>query len=111
MADKIVVLNRGPRTFHLKPGADKAPRTLVPGGSIETLDDAEAKQLLAGYPTQIADAAKVVPHNAAKLSALQAEVDRLKAENAKLSAKSDGVFDEDEKEKDGKGGKGGKGGK
>jgi len=80
----IVVINRGTRRFDLKAGPKGEKRTLMPGGSIETLDADEAKQLL-GYFHEIGDASKIVPANAAKIKSMQAEIDRLTADNEKKS--------------------------
>lgn len=83
MPDNIVVINRGQRSFDLKPGPNGEKRTLLKGGSIETLDEAEAKLLL-GYNREIVDAAAVIPHNAKKIEALQRDIEVLKAENERL---------------------------
>lgn len=84
MTDRIVIINRGSRTFQLKDGPGGEKRFLPPGGSIETLDDSEAKQYL-NYGREIVDAAKVVPANADKVAALHAEISRLQTENKKLA--------------------------
>lgn len=81
MANKIVV-NRGKRIYSLDKGADGKPRTLLPGGSIETLDDKEAAHLL--RYTDIEDINTVSPQMSARIDATQREIDRLTAENAKL---------------------------
>lgn len=98
----IVIINRGSRTYTLKPitrtekvkladGTEITKqvtvqeRILPPGKSIETLDDTEAQFYLA-Y-NDIADAAKVVPANANKIAEMQREIDRLTAANAKLVEK------------------------
>jgi hypothetical protein len=87
VADKknIVIQNKGTRTYHLCPqivtgpdGEKQIKRTLLPGGSIETLDDAEAKDLL-GY-SDLMDASKAAPVLADRISALEKERDALKEE-------------------------------
>lgn len=81
-----VLLNKGSRTYDLKPGKDEkgnaVKRRLPPGQSIETLDDEEAKQLLDNH--DIVDADKVVPQHAEKVEALEARVTELEASNAAL---------------------------
>ena len=97
----VVLLNQGVRTYTLKPIVrfDKVKladgtettrevvvkqRVLPPGGSIETLDDAEATLYL-GY-RDIRDAANVVPANSERIKSMEAEIERLKADNARLEA-------------------------
>ncbi len=97
----IVIINRGTRTYTLQPitktekvkqkdGTEITKevlvkeRLLLPGGSIETLSEDEAKHYLSYRDIQ--DAAKVVPANAEKIKSMQAEIDRLTAANAKLAA-------------------------
>lgn len=86
MAENVIVLNRGPRTFDLKNGPNGEKRTLAPGSSIETLDNAEAKFLL-GFFREIQDAAKVVPASANKVAELHAKIAKLEAENKGLMEK------------------------
>ncbi len=88
MADKTVVLNIGTRTWDLKPGPKGEIRKVLPGQAIETLDDDEAKALLNHF-RDFKDAAKVMPANADKTKAMQAEIDRLTAENTRMAAKED----------------------
>lgn len=99
----VVLLNQGVRTYTLKPvtriekyeladGTEARrevvikQRILPPGGSIETLNDAEA-ELYLGY-RDIKDAAKIVPANADRIKSMQAEIERLTADNARLVAAS-----------------------
>lgn len=81
-----VLMNKGPRTYGLKDGKDKegnpVKRILPPGGSIEALDDEEAKHYL-GY-RDIVDAAKAVPAVTDKIKVLTEERDALKAKVADL---------------------------
>jgi hypothetical protein len=81
------VINRGVRIYHLKVGSDGKPRTLGPGKSIECLDEAEFKAL-SGY-RDIADADKIMPHNAAKIDALEMQLQKLKDENERLTKAHD----------------------
>jgi hypothetical protein len=100
----VVLLNQGVRTYTLKPIVrfDKVKladgtettrevvvkqRMLPPGGSIETLDDAEATLYL-GY-RDIRDAANVVPANSERIKSMESEIERLKADNARLQAASE----------------------
>ncbi len=76
------VINRGVRIYHLKAGSDGKPRTLGPGKSIECLDEEEFKRL-SGY-RDLADADKIMPHNAAKIDALEIQLQKLKDENERL---------------------------
>jgi hypothetical protein len=99
----IVIINRGSRTYTLRPitkieeveladGTKQKrqvvlkERTLPPGGSIETIDDAEAQFYLAYR--DIADAANVVPANADRIKNMQSEIDRLTAVNKDLMSRS-----------------------
>ena len=75
--DKIVVLNRGLRTFTTSAGP------LPPGGSIE-LGAKEAAVLL-DYNGEVVDADKAMPEQARTLRALKAENKALRAELAKLA--------------------------
>ncbi len=100
----IVVINTGTRTWDLKAGPKGEKRSVLPGHSIETLDDEEAKALLNHF-RDFKDAAKVVPANADKIKSMQSEIDRLTAENSKLTGKGHKEEAEDEgkhKEKKGK---------
>ncbi len=81
-----VLINVGLKVWDLKPGPKGEKRQVLPGQSIETLDDAEAAALLNHF-RDWKDAAKVVPANANKIDAMQKEIDRLTAENAKLGVK------------------------
>lgn len=90
MSATPVLINTGTRTWDLKAGPKGEKRQVLPGQSIETLDDDEAKALLNHF-RDWKDAAKVVPANAKTIAAMQAEIDRLEAANAKLSGdKGDG---------------------
>lgn len=97
MAANKVLINVGTRTWDLKPGPKGEKRSVLPGKSIETLDDAEASSLLNHF-RDFKDAANVVPANAKRIEAMQAEIDRLTAENAKLTG---GKEDKKVKEKKG----------
>lgn len=85
----VVLLNRGLRTYHLLDGKNKdgspLKRALPPGGSIETLDEAEAKNLL-GY-SDIVDAEKAIKPVADKIKELTDERDSLKEQVADLLKK------------------------
>ena len=88
MADKkYVVINRGPRTFDLKDGPDGKKRALLPGHSIECLDEPEYKHLM-NYFREVADMDKVAPANAKRADDLQKQVDALTADNARLTAEA-----------------------
>lgn len=99
----VVLLNKGLRTWHLVegqlkdgklvrrfsdkneeavPGAPVVKRSLLIGGSIEAIDEKEAKDLL-GY-SDIVDAEKDIKPVADKISALTKERDELKAQVAEL---------------------------
>lgn len=99
-----VIINRGVRTWTLKPGKDKegkpVARILPPGGSIECLDDAEAKDLV-GYK-DLVDAAKSVPAVTDKVKVLTEERDALKAQVVDLQAQLD-KFERHDKDEKGKG--------
>ena len=120
-----ILLNKGPRTWDLHDGievdgkvvrrkaradgsfdpADKViKRKLLPGKSIEALDEKEFKDLL-DHKFDIVDADKVMPQQADKVKTLEAEVERLKGVIAELEeriAKGDGDGDQDPEKKGGK---------
>lgn len=119
----VVLLNKGPRTWDLHDGvevdgkvvrrmprkdgsfdpADKViKRRLLPGRSIEALDDKEAAQLL-DHKFDIVDGEKVMPQQSDKVKALEAKVAELTATIADLTErlkKAEG--DEDPEKKGGK---------
>ncbi len=105
----VMLLNRGARTWDLKDGKDKdgkpVKRKLPPNGSIEALDEHEAKTML-GYH-EIVDAEKAMPAVGDKMKALQDEVSRLQAELAdarkRLEKYEPPKTDKDEDEAKGKG--------
>lgn len=78
----VVVMNRSSMGYKLRPGPDGKDRFLEVGGTIETLDDKEAHALLDYFG--VVDAAKAMPHNEAKINALETEVKRLRSENDAL---------------------------
>lgn len=86
---KIVVINKGQRRFDLARGPKGEKRSLLPGGSIETLNDQEAKRLLGFH--EIVDAAKAVPAAAARQLELEQQLARAKAENARLKHQHEAV--------------------
>ncbi len=105
MSSPKVLINVGTRTWDLKPGPKGEKRQVLPGKSIETLDDEEAVALLNHF-RDWKDAAAVVPANASKIESMQKEIDRLTAENAKHAGSSKHKAEEPEegkhKEKKGK---------
>lgn len=105
MSDTKVLINTGTRTWDLKAGPDGKKRQVLPGQSIQTLDDDEAKALLNHF-RDWKDAANVVPANATRIASMQAEIDRLTAENSKLSGpkghKAEAEEESKHKEKKGK---------
>lgn len=104
----VTVFNRGSRRWDLRDGKEvdgkvvaRVPlkngepdptdkvvkRSLKPNEAIETLDDAEAAQLLS-YHREIVDASKLIKANGdkEKIEALTVECDALKARVAELEA-------------------------
>lgn len=85
----MIVINRGGRKFDLKDGKDAngnpVKRVLLAGGSIETIDEEEAKTLLSYH--EVEDAAKVVPMATDKIKVLTEERDALKSRVAELEGK------------------------
>jgi len=104
----VVLVNRGARTWDLRPGKDKegkdVKRQLKPGESIEALDEQEAAHLL-GYHREIVDAEKAMPVVADKMKALHEQVatltEKLAEANARL-AKYESTEEDDDKKKGGK---------
>lgn len=120
----VVLLNKGPRTWDLHDGVEidgkivrreKLPdgsfnpkdkvvkRKLLPGASIETLDQAEADHML-GYRQDIVDGDKIMPQQGDKLKALQDQVASLTEEIGVLKSKL-AKYEEEAEEDDKKGGK------
>lgn len=84
MSEAKSVINRGKRSYTLRPGVDGAKRLLEPGKSIECLDDKEFK-LLVGYH-DIADVDAIAPQMTKRTEALKKQLADVEAENAKLRA-------------------------
>lgn len=95
---RVVILNRGLRTYHVHTGkvleeakGDKPAVmeivTLVPQGTVE-VGEKEAKNLL-GY-SDLVDAEKAAPQLAITIEALREENAKLKAELETLRPKDDG---------------------
>ena len=87
----VILHNVGERTYHLRDGKDKegkiVKRVLAPNGSIEALDEAEAKDLLGYGPREIVDASKAIKPVGDKIAALEKEIAELKSRNAELEKK------------------------
>jgi hypothetical protein len=79
---KTIVVNRGTRTYHLVNGPDGESRTIPPGGSMEALDEKEAKHLLRYH--DLHDIKDVAPATAARIKAHEDQIAALKAENERL---------------------------
>ena len=84
MADRKTLINRSTVIWTLADGPDGEKRVIAPGKSVVCLDEKEEKMLL-DQPRVWADADAVVPTNAKKITDLQAQIDKLTAENERLS--------------------------
>jgi hypothetical protein len=84
MSDRLI-FNRGKRPFVLKSGPKGEKRVLMPGQTIRPLDEKEAKMLLS-YERECIEAGAVSDKNDRQIKELEATIEKLKADNAKLKA-------------------------
>ena len=82
MSKGTIVVNRGIRTYHLVNGPNGETRTLPPGGSIELLDEKEAKHMLRYH--DIKDIKDAAPQASQRIQDLEKQLAAAKAENENL---------------------------